>query len=104
MAYLSYGQKLPSRESTSRFMVIGNDYSLCNINHVSVSYKLIRNWLSEGEESLKKNVERFLKIDGEELTFLCDVLLAEKEKGKWEQPFDSEIAYWRKQQEKSKKT
>lgn len=84
MAYLRWGQKLPSGKTSSSF-VIGDPDMLINFNKGKpIPYAELKQWFkTKNDKAIKKAIGQRLKLRGEELNFVCERLFEERDNGEW---------------------
>lgn len=91
MAYLRWGEKLPSG-IISKSYIFGDPRGLVNIDKgVLITYQYIRDLLKcKNNANIKENLKQKLDLQGEELEVVCSRLFYEKNNGEWDKPFDFE--------------
>ena len=85
MAYIRWGEILPSGAKSNSY-VIGDPDALVNLNTMAaVPYTDLKEWIkTKNNEELKQALGEGLDLEGEELGVVCERLYHEKDKGEWD--------------------
>ena len=90
MAYLRWGEGLPSGKNSGSF-VVGSKGELVSFDKGSIPYEQIREWLREYDDSkIEREVAKGLGLKIEESKVVCERLFLERDSGEWDNPFEFE--------------
>jgi hypothetical protein len=93
MAYLRRITKLASG-NTSRYHVIGGPDGIINLDAGElIPYPEMREILKRSDGEIRGELEKRLELNSEEAKCMTELLIYERNRGKWEKPFDFENKY-----------
>ena len=88
MAYLRYGSLLPSGEKSTSF-VIGDPSGLHSFDKGHMPYGILYSLFeTKSDPEIKDEISDKLKLTGEELDVVCEMLFSERDQGKWKRPLE----------------
>lgn len=95
MAYIRWGDELPSGARSNCFVFGGPDGLINMEKGTSIPYQDIRDWFKNKSESkpdseIKQELGQRLGLQGEELEVVCNRLFDERNHGEWDKPFEFE--------------
>jgi len=95
MAYIRWGDELPSGARSSSFVFGGPDGLVNMENGRVIPYQDIRDLFKAEPKPLpdieiNKELGQRLGLEGEELEIVCNRLFHERNQGEWDKPFEFE--------------
>ena len=91
MAYIRWGEGLPSGNKSSSYVFGGPDGLISMDKGGSIPYHVIRQWFKTSTDAeIKGELSRRLELHGEELEVVCQRLFDERNNGGWNEPFEFE--------------
>ena len=91
MAYIRFGDELPSGDRSNCFVFGGPDGLVNMENGTLIPYQDIRDLLkTKPDLDVKEELGQRLGLKGEELEVVCNRLFHERDNGEWDKPFGFE--------------
>jgi hypothetical protein len=91
MAYIRWGERLPSGNQSSSYVLGGPDGLISIDKGGLIPYSNIREWFkTKADPEIKQELGRRLELHEEELEVVCSRLFSERDSGEWEKKFEFE--------------